>query len=265
MKIIKDIWQFELDGSLVCHNNYNNMADKPELKEFIKSDEIKSLIQSIPEDVILALGWDGTMLDVIRAYHDDGRPFLWINFWSRGFLLNHQEWISNNQDFISRNYPLLEVRQNNEIKGFWFNDINIYSPEGKVLDLSISRDGMWSVNLKWDGVVIATPAGSTGHAMSGWWPAIPHDTNITTIVPKLNMKPMSSKIISPNKKPLIVENWWRKFTLNVNIDGNTEFQSETGASMRLEIQQIPDKVRLLISKSHEQDWDNKVMQAQWFN
>jgi len=265
MKTIKDIWQFELDWSLICHNNYNNMSDKPELREFIKSDAIKQLVEIIPENIILALGRDGTMLDVIRAYHDDGRPFLWINFGSKGFLLIHRDWITKNAWFISMHYPLLEVKNKWEVAWFSFNDICLYSPSKKVIELEISQQDVWSISLKWDGTLVSTPAWSTWHSESYGARPMPHDTDKLIITPLWDEIHRMSKVIHNNDNEITIRNTWRKTNVKVNLDGTEVIETQADEDLFLEIRRIPKKVRLLISQRHKQDWDNRIMNEQWFN
>ena len=263
--------QINIHNSTVYYDDWN-IDEKPELKEFIEGEAIKTIITSIPQDIIMVLGGDGTMLEWIWKYHNDGRPFLWINFGHKWFLLNDQKWIWDNTEFLTRNYPLLEVTCNGEFQWVAFNDVNIYSPSWKVLKLDISREDIWKIEFKWDGAIVCTPAGSTGHSNSYRWPALPHEANMLIITPKWNIEDETPKLILWNEKPLIIQNIKRKFKLAVNIDGGEDeesgdegYVSQYGESVTIEIKKIPNRVKLLISQNHIQNWDNKVMQAQWFN
>jgi len=254
---------FDIKNSMVCYDDWN-LKWKPDLSNFIESQDIIHLVESIPEDVILVLWWDGTMLNAIGHHHNDGRSFLGLNFGHKWFLLNHREWVTRDSGFITRKYPLLEVSQNGEQKWVWFNDVNVYSPHGKVLELDISRKDIGKIQLKWDGVLVSTPAWSTWHSRSYGSPSLPHNSNNIIITPKGNIKDEKAKIVDANGTPLIISNTWRKFAVTVNIDGNESFWSGCQEDISVEIRKIPDKVKLLISQDHEQDWDNKVMQEQGF-
>ena len=149
-----------------------------ELRDFVSSTFISALLQSISQQCILVLGWDGTMLRAISQHAEKEIPFVWINFGHKGFLLNHPHWIFPDiPKFVSRQYPLLELRNIWEFMGNAFNDIHLYSPEGKAISLEISN-GEGLLKLWWDGAIIATPAGSTWHSKSYGWPVLPHKVKI---------------------------------------------------------------------------------------
>ena len=252
-----------IKDSIVCYDDWD-IENKPDLTNFLESEDIHHLIENIGQDIIMVLWWDGSMLNTIGKYHDDGRAFLGLNFGHKWFLLNNREWLSKNSRFITRKYPLLEVSQNGEMKWVWFNDVNVYSPHGKVLELDISRADIWKIKFKWDGALVSTPAWSTWHSKSYRSHVLPHNSEQIIITPKGNIEDQSPKIINTNGRPLIIKNTWRKFDVAVNIDGNRSFQSEYGEDISIEIVKIPNRVKLLISEAHKQDWDNKVMQEQGF-
>jgi len=252
-----------IKNSIVCYDDWD-IENKPELTAFLKSQDIHHLIEKIGQDIIIVLGWDGSMLNTIWKYHDDGRAFLGLNFWHKWFLLNNREWFDKDASFIVRKYPLLEVSQNGEKKWVWFNDINIFNPDGKAIQLDISRTDIWKINLRWDGVLIATPAWSTWHSKSYRWPIIPHNSDQVIITPKWDIEGAHPQIIDGNGKPLIIKNTGRKFEVKVNIDGNLGVLSKYDEDMCIEIRRIPDKVKLLIAEEHKQDWDNKVTREQGF-
>ena len=266
MKTIENMWQREIDGSLVCYNNYKDMADNPDLEKFVNSKTaIKELIDQVPEDVIIALGWDGTMLDIIRTYHDDGRPFLWVNFGSKWFLLNQRDWMQNTSEFISMDYPLLEVKQNWQLSWYCFNDMAIYSPELQMTHFNIYQEGIWSIDFNWDTILLSTPAGSTGHSESYNARPMSHDSDKLILTPLGDKKNRNSIIMHNSKNEMIITNTWRKPRIRVNLDGKQSINTKKDEDITLQIKRIPNKVKLLISKEHKQDWDNRIMKGQWFN
>lgn len=77
----------ELWNSRVCYDDYN-LNSKPELQEYLDPSKLEQVISRVWTDVIVVLWWDGTMLRAIRENYQDTIPFLGINFWTLGFLLN---------------------------------------------------------------------------------------------------------------------------------------------------------------------------------
>lgn len=248
---------------ILCYDEYD-LENKPHLKDFLNTQNIHQTLKQFSEKIILVLGWDGTMLRAIRENYNWGKPFLWINFGHKWFLLNDQEWIQNNTGkYITRNYPLIEIKKNWESLWVWFNDVNIYSPNGKVLNLDISN-GFWNLPLDGDGVIIATPAGSTWHSKSYGWPILLHDINALVVTPKGNLVTQSSKTVQDDKT-IVVRNRDRRFEMNVNIDGVFSYQSEYGEKVSLEVQKSSQSVQLIIASDHASDWDNKLLSEQWFS
>lgn len=253
----------QLGNSQVCYDDYN-LENKPDLQALLKGSKLTQLIEQIWRDVTLVLWWDGTMLRAIRENYMNDRPFLGINFGTLGFLLNDKSWIQESGDFIERQYPLLEVKKNGKRLWVWCNDVNLYSPGGKLVKLDISLGGKWALELSGDGAIIATPAGSTWHSKSYFGPVIPHINNAFLITPKGNTTPQAPKMISDDET-IRVDYTGRKFGLWVNLDWVNVYSSQYDEEVSLEITKLEEKIIFLISKNHEKDWDAKVMEQQWFS
>jgi len=253
----------ERNNHIICYDDYN-IEEKPELQALLQEWVIEKLLATVQKEVVVVLGWDGTMLRAIRENYMRNKPFLGVNFWHKWFLLNDRKWIAwENNTFIPREYPLLEIKRNEEILGIGFNDINLYSSTGKLVDIEVQLEWKCELHLKGDGVIISTPAGSTWHGKSYFWPILPHDTESLVITPKGNSTPESPKTIS-NKENIIIKNAGRKFELWVNLDGVQVLHSANDEEVVLEISKSKKKVELLIAENHQANWDTKVMKEQGF-
>ncbi len=248
-------------SSLISYENYS-FEHNELLRDFVLSGQAQKVIDSLKHEVILVLGWDGAMLSAVSEYADKELPFLGINFGHKGFLLNHLSWIQENTSYTSRQYPLLEVRFWENILGTAFNDVHIYSPEGKVVELDISHP-LGNLSLRGDGCIVATPAGSTGHSKSYLGPVLPHNTSNLVLTPKGNIAYEGAKIL-PQTGVLKIVKVWRKQELNINLDGRKVLHTPSQEDMTLHISLAKKQVEILISKKYEQEWDAKVMQEQGF-
>ena len=234
------------------------------LRDFAKNTFITSLIESIGRKCIVVLGGDGTMLRAIREHASEDIPFLGVNFWHKGFLLNHPSWIYPGiPEFSTRKYPLLDITSQGETLWKAFNDINIYSPEWKAISLHVD---IWSgqTELWGDGLILTTPAGSTGHSQSYGWPILPHSNKSLVLTPKGNISPQKPKSLDDTHK-IVIRNTWRKYPLWVNLDGEQILITELNESLELEIKKSQQEVELLIATPHLRDWDNKVLWEQGFS
>ena len=69
------------------------------------------------------------------------------------------------------------------------NEIDIRSGNGKMISLDVSLSHKHAMSIEGDGIIISTPAGSTGYNSSLGGPIIPHTLNAFVITPKAPWKP----------------------------------------------------------------------------
>ncbi len=249
----------QVDNNIICFDGYD-LESKPELLNFLQKKNLENFLENIQQKVVLVLGGDWTMLRAVKENYDKSLPFLWINFGSKWFLLNDKEYLQKENNYTSRQYPLLEIIENDELIWTALNDVNIYSPNWKVVDIDIALENNQETNIKWDWVIISTPAGSTGHNKSYAWPMLPHTSTHLIVTPKWSLTPQSSKVIDWSKI-LTIENSGRKNSVWINADGN---QILVWTNVSLEIKKSKKEVEFLILENYLEQWDNKVLWEQGF-
>lgn len=149
-------------------------------------DSLVSVSEPDQAEAILVLGGDGTMLSAIRQYRHHNRPFIGLNYGHVGFLLNQTE-TGVSQEIISDKIAwitigLLEA----ELFG---NRDNHLGTECAFNDMYFERSGIQTAHLRVevnntlrrdrliaDGIIIATPAGSTAYNASAHGPVVPIDS-----------------------------------------------------------------------------------------
>lgn len=112
----------------------SSLAWRSDLSDFLHGDALSELAQAYPETIVV-LGGDGTMLSAIREYSHLEKPFLGINFGSRGHLMNPQNAIKHLQP---RAYPLLtgEIQLDDRTISFQaFNEIVCKAGDGRSIKL----------------------------------------------------------------------------------------------------------------------------------
>ncbi len=150
-------------------------------------------------ELIISIGGDGTVLRTISKM-DDPLPLLGINMGTLGFLVDVKpedaiETIENVlKGFTYTERSRLAVQLNEEYLPCATNElVLITSRAAKILSFSICVDESQIDELRADGVVIATPTGSTAYAMSAGGPIIDPRVDATLIVPlapfKLSARP----------------------------------------------------------------------------
>jgi NAD kinase len=126
-------------------------------------------------DFILAVGGDGTMLHAIQEHWRKRLPFVGVNAGTRGYLMNGADLISDPLVFLSHLnvvlqpmlYAEFETPEGRVVKANAFNDVWLERLGGQSSWLQVEVGGVVRMSrLVADGVLLATPAGSTAYARS---------------------------------------------------------------------------------------------------
>jgi NAD+ kinase len=134
---------------------------------------------SEPVDICIVLGGDGTILSALRRFAHTGVPVFAVNFGEVGFLATIEP-ESMEQDFaraFAGEFEVLHlpavVVDGPEGRAHAINDISIHRKVGeRVAQLSYSIQGEEVGSVRCDGVVVATPAGSTGYNLANGGPVL---------------------------------------------------------------------------------------------
>jgi len=160
---------------------------KPEI--FQHHSQIKEKI-----DFLCSIGGDGTILDAVIQIGDSGIPIIAINMGRLGFLsgVSRDEILPALENILKGNYTL-ENRTLLELHSpagiftdfpFALNDLTIYKSDRQtMLTIRISINGEF-LNSYWaDGLIIATPTGSTAYSMSCTGPIVTPGSENFVITP----------------------------------------------------------------------------------
>lgn len=134
-------------------------------------------------DVVLALGGDGTLLSAVRLLGSDLRPLLGINLGSLGFLTDTPE--DQVEDSVSRLLAgqyrldprmLLEAEHRSGEQHLAtvraLNDVVLHGPAARVLAVELRAGGVDLGHTLADGMIVATPSGSTAYSLSAGGPIV---------------------------------------------------------------------------------------------
>lgn len=148
-------------------------------------------------DVIVALGGDGLMLQTLHRFMNSGKPIYGMHRGTVGFLMN---------DFAPDNllerltaahktviHPLLlraRDAQGRTHEHRAINEVSLFRQSAQAAHLRISIDGQERLaELVADGVLIATPAGSTAYNLSVQGPIIPINASMLALTPISPFRP----------------------------------------------------------------------------
>jgi len=153
----------------------------------------------VPEaaDVIVALGGDGFMLETLHRYRDSTVPFYGMHRGSVGFLMNGYD-PNGLEERLARAQPVtihpLEMiatdRAGNSHSAIAINEVSLVRQGRQAAKLRITVDQTVRLDeLMADGVLVATPVGSTAYNLSAHGPIIPISAEVLALTPISAFRP----------------------------------------------------------------------------
>lgn len=195
---------------------------------FIRREDIPTEV-----DFLFSMGGDGTILDTVTSIQDSGIPIVGINSGRLGFLAN----ISKDEiekvvgDIINNNYrieerTLLQLDSKRKLfhpHNFALNELTVHKKDSASLMTIHTYVNDDYLNSYWaDGLIIATPTGSTAYSLSCGGPILMPGSNnfvITPIAPhNLSVRP----IIIPDTCKIRVKAEGREDVFLATIDSRSE-------------------------------------------
>ncbi len=148
-------------------------------------------------DVVVALGGDGFMLEVLHRHIDLARPVYGMNFGSVGFLMNDYA-----EDDLPARIAAAERAQIHPLamtatdahgarhEALAINEVSLLRQTRQTAKLSIDVDGRTRLpELVCDGVLLATPAGSSAYNLSAHGPVVPLNAQVLPLTPISAFRP----------------------------------------------------------------------------
>ncbi|MCL4141483.1 UNVERIFIED_CONTAM: hypothetical protein GTU68_006347 [Idotea baltica] len=157
-------------------------SDTEEAREAL--EELSERYGNVPPqeaDVIVALGGDGLMLQTLHAHMGSGKPIYGMNRGSVGFLMNEyrhndlKERLSKADVTTIRPLEMTATTEDGNVhKALAINEVSLLRQTSQAARLRISVDGRVRLDeLICDGIIVATPAGSTAYNLSAHGPFCP--------------------------------------------------------------------------------------------
>ncbi|MEI8132259.1 MAG: NAD(+)/NADH kinase [Leptolinea sp.] len=224
----------------------------------IYDDWLKDRLSCDLYDMVIALGGDGTMLRAGHLCAAREVPLLGINMGHFGFLteVSRDNWQTPLAEILAGHYRL-EERMMLEIEHFrgeqslgrWqaINEVVICRGQFvRPIQLTASVDGFRTTTYVADGLIVATPTGSTAYALAAGGPILPPEARNLLIVPVAPHLSMDRAIILPDGSSVtVLVNTSHEAVLSVDghppvfvIDGD---QVESSASkFRLNMVRLKD-------------------------
>ena len=176
-------------------------------------------------DVIVALGGDGHMLEVMHKVMHLKKPIYGLNLGSVGFLLNNYspDFLLdriNKAGEVTLNPLFMEAHSldGTITRAHAINEVSLWRASRQAAKISIDCDGVNRLaELICDGVMVSTPAGSTAYNLSAHGPILPIGSDVLALTPVCPFRPRRWRgallsrnekvrftVIEPEKRPVHV-------------------------------------------------------------
>lgn len=209
-------------------------------------------------DIIIAIGGDGTILKASVYASEYNKPLLGINTGRLGFMASMEpdelKDLSRlkTHDYSVETRMMLDVsliRDNKIVSSHTaLNDIVIARPYSKITDYEISTDGITVSSMRSDGMVFATPTGSTAYALSAGGPILEPGTECIQMTPICPHSLFSRTMVFTAGRVLEVRHYTDDNSVYYSVDGKRKCTINT--EDRLIIKKSLKKLRLIDIKGH---------------
>ncbi|KQV63972.1 NAD kinase [Rhizobium sp. Root1220] len=242
----------------------------PATEALAARDELIRIYGNVPTeeaDVIVALGGDGFMLQTLHGRMNSGKLVYGMNRGSIGFLMNDyrtdglRERINAAVENTFR--PLLMTTANADgtnSTALAINEVSLFRQSYQAAKLRVEVDGVVRLEeLICDGLMVATPAGSTAYNLSAHGPILPLDAPLLAMTPVSAFRPRRWRgALLPNKVTVdihILED--EKRPVNAVAD-NTEIKSV----LHIRIAQSEDMTARILSDP-DRSWSDRILAEQF--
>jgi NAD+ kinase len=195
-------------------------------------------------DLCVVMGGDGTILTALRRYATTGVPVFAVNFGEVGFLATvdpdglagHFDRAFSG-DFETLELPTITVGRP---EGSWtaMNDVSVHRKPGhRVADLAYGLAGEEIGRVRCDGLVVATPAGSTGYNLANGGPVMAWGVEgyvVSFVAP--HSLTARALVIAPGDL-LTINNASREEPVEVHADGRPSCELPPGEDLHVEFAQ----------------------------
>ncbi|MCO4319540.1 NAD kinase [Phyllobacterium sp. 21LDTY02-6] len=218
-------------------------------------------------DVIVALGGDGFMLQTLQNYMNQGKMIYGMNRGSVGFLMNEfdseglrERVEAAHSETIRPLKMTTESVEDGSVTAFALNEVSLLRQSYQAAKLRITVDGKVRLEeLICDGVMVATPAGSTAYNLSAQGPILPLDAKLLALTPVSAFRPRRWRgallpnrvtvrfdVLEPEKRPVnaVADHTEVKSVLSVTVQESSQLRAT-----------------ILFDKNHS--WNERILKEQF--
>ena len=196
-------------------------------------------------DLIVVLGGDGTMLATSRLVGDTGVLVLGVNYGGLGYLTDFriEEMYSALEAILDGDFEVdrrvqLDAEHRRErkslTKGRVLNDIVINKAAiARIIEIEVSLNGLFVNSFRADGLIVATPTGSTAYNLSAGGPIVYPSMNAVVLTPICPFTLTNRPIVVPDGSEIELKLIGDHKGVLLTLDGQTGIPLNSGDTVSI--------------------------------
>ncbi len=196
-------------------------------------------------DLIVVLGGDGTMISTARLTGDREIVVLGINYGSLGYLTEFriEEMFDALEKILEGDYEIegrvmLDVEHSRDGEtletGRVLNDVVINkSALARIIEIEVNLNGQFVNEFRADGLIVATPTGSTAYSLSAGGPILYPSMNALVLTPICPFKLTNRPIVVPDNYLIEINLKNENQGVVLTLDGQIGYQMKTGDTISI--------------------------------
>ena len=247
-------WLKDRQYNLLVEANIAQQLNLPNGKTIVEIGE--------QADLVIVIGGDGNMLGMARQLAKYEVPLIGINRGNLGFLTDIAPQTAFEQlystlergEFIIEERFLLEARieQNGKVIELSnaLNEVVVHSSQiARTIEFEVSIDGKFAFSQRSDGLIIATPTGSTAYSLSAGGPILTPNLNAVVLVP-MNPHSLASRPLVIDGDSVVSMRFAQYNQPNLVISCDSQRLLPFSSDERVIVQKSPDTLKLLHLKDY---------------
>ncbi|MFZ4621487.1 MAG: NAD(+)/NADH kinase [Bacteroidota bacterium] len=228
----------------------DNYPETSAQQQYCSSD---ALVET--SDIIITFGGDGTILSAARLVGSSHVPILGVNLGKLGFMaevsLDELELFVNDivqGKFVTEERMLLKTTvEKNETEFYALNDIVIDNgSSSRLINVSVYVDNDYLVSFSGDGIILATPTGSTAYSLAAGGPIVGPATGVIVIQPISPHSLSARTVIVPDSSNIRIVVEHHSNEARVTADG--QLVKTFAPPMNINISKADHTIRLIKRK-----------------
>ncbi len=255
--VIPDLLNWLTDRKIDCVLE-KELVNFLQLPYHVESETLNNLPDKC--DVVLAFGGDGTILSTARAVGSSGVPILGVNLGGLGFLTEVvlEELYQALDDIVRKQYSIIErmviectfVYQNHQEKYHALNDIVVDRAGcSRVVRIDVFVEDNYLNTYLGDGLIIATPTGSTAYSLSASGPILFPKVKGIIINPICPHSLNSRPVVIPDTSVVRIKPHFRGSIMSMSVDGQISRQFQKNWQVEMTIKKADYYIRWIQRES----------------